>query len=92
MAGGSLAIYALRLDRAALCPDADAAAASTRLRPWDFISIAWARGAPWKRCSDFSRLSLRNAPLDLQQINVETRISTFTLLLASFSGKLSHQQ
>lgn len=46
----------------------------------------------WKRYSDFSRLSLKNVPLDLQKINVEIHISTFTLLLASFSGKLSHQQ
>lgn len=46
----------------------------------------------WKRYSDFSRPSLKNVPLDLQKINVEIHISTFTLLLASFSGKLSHQQ
>lgn len=46
----------------------------------------------WKRYSDFSRLSLKNVPLNLRKINVKIHISTFTLLLARFSGKLSHQQ
>lgn len=35
---------------------------------------------------------LGHGPLDLQKINVEIRISTFTPLLARFSGKLCHQQ